>query len=74
MRPSSENECYLDKNCTVCLTRVFIIAKNCVFYTKKIIWDAKVEMPCVTRRRRSIGNTYHYHVKSTLDSFGMDAS
>ena len=33
------------------LGRVFINAKNRAFYTKKIIWDAKVEL-CITRTQK----------------------
>ena len=45
--------------------------KQTINAKKKNIWDAKVEMLCITslEHRRSVEDTCHYNVRSTLGSF-----
>ena len=46
------------------------VRKNLRILRQKIIWDAKTECCALLGYRRSIGDRYHYHVRSTLGSFG----
>ena len=34
---------------------IFISARYCIFYAKKITWDAKNEMQCITRTQKIAG-------------------
>ena len=51
--------------------RIFVKARNCAFYAKKIIWDAKLKCCASLGRKRSEEDTYHYHIRSIWVPLGL---
>ena len=41
-----------EKGETVIQFSGFLLTQNITYFTKKVIWDTKIEMPCVTGTRR----------------------